>query len=45
MKPMKDAIESLSTDRLLVTELVAELDGEGGGLFVKFEGGGRHRGA
>ena len=45
MKPMKDAIESLSTDRLLVTELVAELDGEGGGLFVKLEGRVRHRGA
>ena len=45
MKPMKDAVESLSTDGLLMTELVAELDGEGGGLFVKFEGRGRHRNA
>ena len=43
MKPMKDAIESLSADCLLVTELVAELDGEGGGLFVKLEGLSRHR--
>ena len=38
MKPMKYAIKSLSADRLLMSELVAELDGEGGGLFVKFEG-------
>ena len=37
MKPMKDTIEGLSVDGLLVAELVAELDGEGGGLFVQFE--------
>ena len=37
MKPMKYAIESLSVDGLLVTKLIAELDGEGGGLFVQFE--------
>ena len=42
MKPVKNAIEGLCTDRLLVSKLVAELDGEGGGLFVKFEGQGRH---
>ena len=44
MKPMKDAVEGLSTDGLLVTELVAELNGEGGGLFVELEGRSRHRG-
>ena len=43
MKPMEDAVEGLGTDGLLVSELVAELDGEGGGLFVKLEGRSRHR--
>ena len=43
MEPVKYAVESLSIDCLLVTELVTELNGEGGGLFVKFEGRGRHR--
>ena len=38
MEPVKDAVESLSADGLLVTKLMAELDGEGGGLFVKLEG-------
>ena len=42
MEPMKDSVESLSVDGLLVTKLVAELNSEGGGLFVKFEGRGRH---
>ena len=37
MEPVKNAIESLSVDGLLVTKLIAELDGEGGGLFVQFE--------
>ena len=44
MEPMKDTVKGLGTDSLLVTKLVAELDGEGGGLFVKLEGCGRHRG-
>ena len=43
MEPVKNAIESLSVDGLLVTKLVAELNSEGGGLFVKLEGRGRHR--
>ena len=43
MKPVKYAVEGLGTDGLLMTELVAELDGEGGGLFVKLEGRSRHR--
>ena len=34
MEPVEDAIESLSVDGLLVTELIAKLDGEGGSLFV-----------
>ena len=38
MKPMKNAVESLGADRLLMTELVAKLNGEGGGLFVELEG-------
>ena len=45
MEPMEDAVEGLGTDGLLMTKLVAELDGEGGGLFVKLEGRGRHRDA
>ena len=45
MEPVKNAVEGLGTDRLLMTKLVAELDSEGGGLFMKFEGRGRHRGA
>ena len=45
MEPMKNAIEGLGTDCLLMTKLVAELDGEGSGLFMKFEGRGRHRDA
>ena len=45
MKPVKDAVEGLGADGLLMTKLVAELDGEGGGLFVKLEGRGRHRGS
>ena len=43
MKPMKNAVEGLGADGLLMSKLVAELDGEGGGLFVKFEGRSRHR--
>ena len=39
MKPMENAVEGLSVDGLLVTKLITELDGEGGGLFVQFEGG------
>ena len=31
---MENTIECLSVDSLLMTELVAELDGEGGSLFV-----------
>ena len=42
MKPMEYAIEGLGVDGLLMTKLVAELDSDGGGLFVKFERGGRH---
>ena len=38
MKPMKNAVEGLSADCLLVTKLVAELNGEGGGLCMKLEG-------
>ena len=38
MEPMEDAVESLGADCLLMTELVAELNGEGGRLFVKLEG-------
>ena len=34
---MKDVIEGLSLDSLLMTKLVAEMNGEGCGLFVKFE--------
>ena len=45
MEPVKDAIEGLCADCLLMTKLVAELNGEGGGLFVKFEGRSRHRDA
>ena len=45
MEPVKNAVEGLCTNSLLVSKLVAELDGEGGGLFVKFEGRGRHRDA
>ena len=45
MKPMKDTIEGLSVNGLLVTKLMAELDGEGGGLFMELEGRGRHRDA
>ena len=37
MKPMEYAIEGLGVDGLLMTELVTELDGKGGGLFVQFE--------
>ena len=40
---MEYAVEGLSTDGLLVTKLVAELNSEGGGLFVKLEGRSRHR--
>ena len=43
MEPVKNTVESLSTDGLLVTKLMAELNGEGGGLFVKLEGRSRHR--
>ena len=43
MKPVENAVEGLGTDSLLVTKLMAELDGEGGRLFVKLEGRGRHR--
>ena len=42
---MKNAVEGLCTDSLLMMQLVAELDGEGSGLFVKLEGRGRHRNA
>ena len=42
MKPVEYAIESLSVNGLLVTELITELDGEGGGLFMQFEGRVRH---
>ena len=42
MKPMKHAVEGLGLDGLLVTELVAELYGDGSGLFVEFERRGRH---
>ena len=42
MEPVKNAVEGLGVDGLLVMELVAELDGEGGGLFVEFEGRSRH---
>ena len=38
MKPVEYAIESLSTEGLLVAELIAELDGERSSLFVQFEG-------
>ena len=38
MEPMKNAVEGLGADCLLMAELMAELDGEGGGLFVKLEG-------
>ena len=37
MEPVEYAVESLSVDGLLVTKLIAELDGEGGSLFVQFE--------
>ena len=37
MEPVEYAVEGLSTDGLLVTKLVAELNSEGGGLFVKLE--------
>ena len=38
MEPVEYAVEGLGIDSLLMTKLVAELDGEGGGLFVKLEG-------
>ena len=34
---MKNAIESLGVDGLLMAELVAELDSGGGRLFVEFK--------
>ena len=39
---MKDSVKGLSTDGLLVAELMTKLDGEGGSLFVQFEGRVRH---
>ena len=39
---MKNAIEGLGIDSLLMAQLVAELNGEGGSLFVEFDGRGRH---
>ena len=37
MKPMKYAVESMGVGGLLVAELVAELNGDGGRLFVEFK--------